>query len=204
MSAEDAPERRRGDRRREDENRFWRALKGERRASDRRRGPAAAPDAALAPEPHADDVSDPILLGSDGPSGGVNDETREGASDIGPDGAGVSADTAPSPEEARRTALRNMLRAAEARQNRAGRARRPVLARGHRVAIARGELAGRAGVILDADYIDSRVLLHVDGHETPAWIPFSRVAAIDEPSAETGSAAADGSSDAPPGGSGRS
>ena len=201
MSAEDAPERRRGDRRREDENRFWRALKGERRVSERRRGvAAAAADAARATKPRSDDAPDPILPGPDGAPEDTAAETRGGPSDAGSDGTGVPADTAPPSEEARRHALRHMLRAAEARQSRAGRTRRPVLAEGRRVAIARGELAGRAGVIVDADYIDSRVLLHVDGQEAPAWVPFSRVAAIDEPSAGEGSSAADGSPDAPPGG----
>ena len=203
MSAEDAPERRRGDRRREDENRFWRALKGERRVSERRRGAAAA-DATRATKPRSGDAPDPVLPGSGGAPENTAGETRGGPADAGSDGTGAPVDAAPSSEEARRTALRHMLRAAEARQSRVGRTRRPVLAEGRRVAIARGQLAGRTGVIVDADYIDSRVLLQVDGHEVPVWVPFSRVAAIDEPDAAADPSDAEGSPDAPPGGRGRS
>ena len=77
-----------------------------------------------------------------------------------------------------RTAL---LRAAEASAARA-RARRAVpLAIGMRARVRRGQGAGSEGTVLDADYIENRVLLRPDGGEpTPLWLPFADVDAIDD------------------------
>ena len=134
MSAEPNLERRRRDRRRADEQRFWRALRGERRVAERRR----------------------------------REESIE-----------APAAEALSPHEARRIALRRLLEAAEARQGRASRERRPVLARGARVRVLRGELAGHVGTVADADYIQGRVLLVLDGGAPPCWVTFEGVGAAD-------------------------
>ena len=133
MSAEPNPERRRRERRRADEQRFWRALRGERRVAERRRE-----------EPTGAPAAEPL-----------------------------------SPHEARRVALRRLLQAAEARQDRASRERRPVLAHGARVRVLRGELAGHVGTVADADYIEGRVLLALDGGAPPCWVTFEGVGAAD-------------------------
>ena len=155
MSTKHARERRRGERRRLDDDRFWRVLRGDRRKGERRREPsrsasrggsepAARPPA---PEPYVEEALSSEAL------------------------------------EARRTALRGLLQAAEARAERAGHTRAPVLASGVRVRVSHGRLAGRVGLVLDADYIESRVLLEIEPDESPCWVPFSRVVSAerDEP-----------------------
>lgn len=80
-----------------------------------------------------------------------------------------------SASDVRRTALKSMLDASEARIAKANRMRRPVLAKGALVRVTRGEFAGREGVVEDADYIESRVLLRFDSAEQPRWVSFGRV-----------------------------
>ncbi|MFK7860650.1 MAG: hypothetical protein AB8B64_17655 [Granulosicoccus sp.] len=77
--------------------------------------------------------------------------------------------------EARRIALTNMLTANQARQRSALRSRRPSMAIGQRVAIISGQLAGREGVVLDADFIHSRVQIELDNLPEPQWVSFKRV-----------------------------
>ena len=131
----------------EDERRFWRALRG---GTSRSAGSASGgtPESGAAPEP-------------DPPSAA---ETA----------AGTRTKEAER-TEARRIALRSMLKAAEARVDRVSRARRPVLAGGAVVRATRGDLAGRTGVVLDADYIESRVLLDLGPDEPHRWLPFTHV-----------------------------
>ena len=276
MSAESAPERRRGERRRSEELRLWRALEGERRVAERRRGVPeslavdddgpAAPTEAPVPSGHdrlyeasasasreravgaplppgraraddtpappvgdrSNDVPAPVDRGhpndapapvdrdrsDDAPASTdrkgepvrrppVGDTPAAGDADARPDGSPRatakappstgSPETAPpvppvehstvdpevDPDAARRAALRQMLRAAEARQNRSGRARRPVLGPGARVRVLRGELAGRLATVADADYIHARVLLEPDGDARSCWVPFGRVGAVE-------------------------
>ena len=50
-----------------------------------------------------------------------------------------------------------------------------MLAGGARVRATHGEFAGRAGVVLDADYIESRVLLDLGADEPHRWLPFTHV-----------------------------
>ncbi|MFK8083688.1 MAG: hypothetical protein AB8B97_25685 [Granulosicoccus sp.] len=77
--------------------------------------------------------------------------------------------------EARRQALTNMLSANQARQRSALRNRRPSMAIGQRVAIVSGQLAGRQGVVLDADFIHGRVQIQVDDMSEAHWLSFKRV-----------------------------
>lgn len=80
--------------------------------------------------------------------------------------------------EHRRQALKSMLTANEARQQDVLRNKRPCLAIGHRVMITKGELAGRQGLILDADFIQNRVQLDVDELSEPQWLAFNQVGCI--------------------------
>lgn len=81
--------------------------------------------------------------------------------------------------EARRQALRSMLTANQARQDNVLRKKRPSMALGQRVAIISGQLAGLQGVVLDADFIHSRVQLEVEGMPEPQWVSFKRVGSCD-------------------------
>jgi len=144
-----APERRRHERRLASDRQFWRALKGERRVAERRRATPAPATRRGSAKPDATRRAPPR-----------EPETRR---------------RLPLAADARRAVLRNMLQAAEARQDRLARMRRPVLAEGTRVRVLRGDLAGLTGIILDADYIESRVLIRFDDRERPCWVPFSRV-----------------------------
>ena len=129
----------------DDERRFWRALRG---GADR--SAESTPSGTPVPEATPDPPPAPE------PDAGTEVANAERA-------------------ESRRLALRNMLRAAEARVDRVSRARRPVLAGGAVVRATRGELAGRTGVVLDADYIESRVLLDLGPDEPHRWLPFAHV-----------------------------
>ncbi len=80
--------------------------------------------------------------------------------------------------EARRQALKSMLAANEARQKNALRNRRPILSVGQRVAVVNGKLAGKQGVVMDADFIHSKVLLEIRGAAEPLWISFKRIGSV--------------------------
>jgi hypothetical protein len=77
--------------------------------------------------------------------------------------------------ENRRKTLRSMLSASEARQQGAIRARRPTPEAGLRVGVRNGPFKGNTGIILDADYIQSRVLLDMEDGQDAQWIAFARL-----------------------------
>jgi len=81
----------------------------------------------------------------------------------------------PAQQSARRETLRTMLHRSEARQQSVKRKRRPVLAAGTQVRVASGPHVGQESAILDADYIESRVLLELGQDKTPTWINFDQV-----------------------------
>jgi len=86
----------------------------------------------------------------------------------------VSDQGEPAAEE-RLQALRSMLAATEARHNKVDRVRHRTLAAGVPVRI-RGDLKQkRQGVILDADYIHSRVLVELVDENTEVWFNFTDV-----------------------------
>lgn len=82
--------------------------------------------------------------------------------------------------EARRQTLRNMLDANQERQKGALRNKRPSMAIGQRVSIISGELAGAQGVVLDADFIHSRVQLEIVDVPEPAWVSFKRIGTCED------------------------
>ena len=80
--------------------------------------------------------------------------------------------------ENRRKALRSMLTASEARQQGALRARRPTPEAGLRVGVRNGPFKGQEGTILDADYIQSRVLLDMEDGKDAQWVEFARLLSL--------------------------
>ena len=62
-----------------------------------------------------------------------------------------------------------------ARFEKATRNRPPVLGAGVEVRVLSGPLVGEQGVILDADYIESRVQLQLPDRPTPVWVAFSQI-----------------------------
>jgi transcription antitermination factor NusG len=76
---------------------------------------------------------------------------------------------------ARRKALRSLLKSSEARFEKATRNRPPVLRAGVEVRVLSGPLVGEQGVILDSDYIESRVQLQLPDRPTPMWVAFNQV-----------------------------
>jgi transcription antitermination factor NusG len=81
-------------------------------------------------------------------------------------------------KESRRLALMDMLEANQARRHSILRNQRPTMALGETIMIIAGELAGSKGIVLDADFISSRVQLDVDGENEPIWLPFDAVGQI--------------------------
>lgn len=75
-------------------------------------------------------------------------------------------------EQARLHSLRNMLDASNARYEQASKKRRPVFAAGLKVRVIQGEHMGQTGVVLDADYIESRALLSLPDQDSPIWFDF--------------------------------
>jgi hypothetical protein len=80
--------------------------------------------------------------------------------------------------------LRSMLAATEARQKPTKGARYQTLAAGLLVQIRRGINQGSTGVILDADYIHSRVLIQLPDGSADTWVKFTEVLPIAEPDEE--------------------
>ena len=52
------------------------------------------------------------------------------------------------------------------------------MALGERVAVNSEQLAGAEGVVMDADFIHSRVQLQIDDTEEPQWVSFKRIGSI--------------------------
>ena len=77
-----------------------------------------------------------------------------------------------SEQQARLSALKNMLEASNNRYKEASRKRRPMFAAGIEVKVVNGEHMGAKGVVLDADYIESRALVSIQDQEAPVWIAF--------------------------------
>ncbi|MFT6304537.1 MAG: hypothetical protein ACJAY2_003741 [Pseudomonadales bacterium] len=86
--------------------------------------------------------------------------------------------------EERVRALRSMLAATEARQNKMKRVRHQTLAAGLRVQIRNGINKGAKCVILDADYIHSRVLLELPDGINDTWVKFTDVSPMADPDEE--------------------
>lgn len=80
--------------------------------------------------------------------------------------------------ETRRKTLRSMLTVSEARQQGAIRARRPTPEAGLRVGVKNGPFKGQEGTILDADYIESRVLLDLEDGQDAQWVEFARLQSL--------------------------
>jgi len=76
--------------------------------------------------------------------------------------------------------LRSMLAATEARQSKMKRVRHRTLAAGVPVRILSGSHKDVSGVILDADYIHSKVLVELLDEDTEVWINFPDVLALAE------------------------
>ncbi len=139
-----------------DEAGFWDALGGDRRTDKQQ------PDVKA----HSQRTDPPTQLESD-----VKDIT--------------GASSAREKNEQRRASLLSMLHASEERHKIATSRRPSVLAKGIDVVVLQGETAGETAVILDADYINNRVLLLLSDQPTPQWLPFKHVSAAtkSEPSA---------------------
>lgn len=84
-------------------------------------------------------------------------------------------------KEFRRRALVDMLQANQARRQSILRNQRPTLVVGESVLIIIGALSGSKGVVLDADFISSRVQLDVEGENDPIWLPFEAVGQFEGP-----------------------
>ncbi len=139
---------------------FWHALQDQRKNKDRRADgqdqPMAKPD---------------TQVNDDKPRSLEDPHTRDGRPDT---TDGLTAAQA----ESRRKSLISMLNASTDRFNKVQKNRRPVLAAGVEVRVVSGPLVGEQGVILDADYIENRVLLSVAERPTPEWVEFSQVGAV--------------------------
>jgi len=72
-----------------------------------------------------------------------------------------------------------MLRASEERHRQANSRRASSFAAGLEVIVLAGPLAGRTATVVDADYIESRVLIALSDSEDPQWMPFKQVRATD-------------------------
>jgi len=169
-------ERRKLDRRRarkgdDEEDRFWRNLHNDRRKFQRRRVDPPVPLTDDTDDGESFEVDDATLPTGDGMSQAIRADQETDSPD--------AQTTRRSPGDFRRDALKSMLLASEARIARASRLRRPVLSRGATVRVLRGQWAGLEGVIEDADYIESRVLIRLDPSEPARWVPFRRVGHAD-------------------------
>lgn len=80
--------------------------------------------------------------------------------------------------EERVRALRTMLAVTEARQKKIKRARNQTLSAGLSVKIINGDNRGEKGVLLDADYIHSKVLVRILDCSTEVWVGFADVSPL--------------------------
>lgn len=83
--------------------------------------------------------------------------------------------------EERLRALRSMLAATEARQSKMKRDRNQTLAAGLLVRIRSGSKKGALGIILDADYIHSKVQVELNEGQIKTWVGFSDVSPVTDP-----------------------
>ncbi len=84
-------------------------------------------------------------------------------------------------DESRRESLLSMLHASEERHKRVTSRRSGTLAAGVEVLVTTGPLVGETAVILDADYINNRVLLEFSENSGPKWTSFKHVITTDKP-----------------------
>jgi len=82
-------------------------------------------------------------------------------------------------QQARLTSLKSMLNASNQRYQQATKNRRPIFAAGLEVKVTSGDHVGENGVVLDADYIENRALVSIQGHEAPVWITFKALGNLD-------------------------
>lgn len=101
-----------------------------------------------------------------------NDNRRSAATPAPESGLTDLSQVSEDEREQRRLALRSMLTANEARQRQQQRARLPVLTPGVRVGVRSGEFHRCEGSVVDADFIQSRVLLELDDNRGKHWIEF--------------------------------
>lgn len=80
----------------------------------------------------------------------------------------------------RRSALLSLLHASEARRNRMSKRRLPTLAPGVRIAISGGLHADSEGIIIDADFIENRVLVETPEAAGAVWISFRHLAPVND------------------------
>ncbi|MFK7854660.1 MAG: hypothetical protein AB8B79_11120 [Granulosicoccus sp.] len=132
-----------------DEQHFWRALKKDDEIQTLHKTPDAAAPASPVPK-----SAKPIDLTAD-----ISDLSHE-------------------ERKQRRDALRSMLDINEARQQGAIRARKPTPEAGLRVGVRSGNFKGKQGVILDADYIQSRALLDMEDEQQAHWVEFGRLESV--------------------------
>lgn len=132
-----------------DEQHFWRALKKDDDIQTLHKTPGSPAPAVKAPK-----SAKPIDLTAD-----ISDLSDE-------------------EKKTRRDALRSMLDVNEARQQGVIRARKPIPEAGLRVGVRSGEFKGKQGVILDADYIQSRALLDMDDEQKAHWVEFARLESV--------------------------
>lgn len=167
-----------------DERRFWRALQKENTGQ----ASIIAPDVALGPSANTaiktdstdvdQSVTKPNPVSVPTESSTENTSRRK---NINARSANLFADPPglnPEQSDRRRHALRSMLAASEARQKQLLRSRLPPLSPGLRVAIKSGLHKHLQGVIVDADFIHSRVLLDLEDGQEAQWVEFARVAPI--------------------------
>ena len=131
-----------------DEAGFWDALGGDRRKNSHQRDQ----------EIHGRRADPPTQLETD-----VKDIT--------------GASNAREKNEQRRASLLSMLHASEERHKIATSRRPSVLAKGVAVVVTQGESIGQSSLILDADYINNRVLLLLSNQANPQWLSFKHVSA---------------------------
>jgi len=155
---------------------LWRRTFGERRSKDRRGDDKE--DAAIIHLPFLDELfEDKEAPSTDGDTGKVNENKSDMTTDSDSDSNRTKA-SSDSPkkltdqEQARLLSLRNMLDASNARYEQASKKRRPVFAAGLKVRITEGEHMGGTGVVLDADYIESRALVSLPDQNSPIWFGF--------------------------------
>ena len=78
-------------------------------------------------------------------------------------------------QEQRRLVLRSLLAASEERQRKIQKTRLPVLTPETRIGIRSGEFKHCEGIVVDADFIQSRVLLELDNELGIHWVEFSQL-----------------------------
>lgn len=97
------------------------------------------------------------------------------------------SELSPAERAQRKRALLSMLAASEARQQHVLKHRLPALTTGLVVAIKSGPFKHQLGTVSDADYIQARALLHIEGESEAQWLDFSLLAPVvdQDPEADT-------------------